>query len=554
MIAQFFSFSFITIASFTTGSLLKKLTRWNTPYIHDFLIGFAICNALFTLLSIYYPINDTIVILFSCLLIGTLILFNAWLLLYFQNVYVYSLKRIKENFVCFSLAAIYIPIIFFKSMYQPSLHYDAGLYHIQTIKWIEEYPPIAGIANLNYTFGYNFNIFTWYAVSSFQTLFKQPVYAINFTLLSIFSVWVFFKTAAAVKSKNYLYACCLMLVIYSMMYHFLPHISTTTTNTPVFVLLMVIVLSLVNLEKNKDIFCSIIILSIYSITIKLSAVPISILTIYALIKSFDIRNRKYICACILSLGILIPWLIKNVILTGWLLYPFPNLDLFSFDWKVPINDVVSAKEVIKNFSQGNSDSPTNPWLKQWLYRQTAIDLCILFIIPIIVYLLLIGIYKKKILLNQYYLIGFVTSILGVLFMFLSSPSLSYSIAFFLSILLLYTKIINLQAAGFAYVFYTISFIISVAFLKDNWYHPWHFIKHIDKRIIVPYSLDDADKNKFAYFLIDNKVKCYYPIGSDQCFDQPLPCTYKIMDRLHLRGETIDQGFYRGLKKAHLSYK
>ncbi|EMO63800.1 hypothetical protein LEP1GSC133_1179, partial [Leptospira borgpetersenii serovar Pomona str. 200901868] len=45
-------------------------------------------------------------------------------------------------------------LIFF--LYPPSpFAYDSGLYHIQSIKWIQEYSVVPGLANLHGRFGFN---------------------------------------------------------------------------------------------------------------------------------------------------------------------------------------------------------------------------------------------------------------------------------------------------------------------------------------------------------------------------------------------------------------
>jgi len=60
---------------------------------------------------------------------------------------------------------------------------------------------------------------------------------------------------------------------------------------------------------------------------------ICILVLYHLL-----TTRKHrIITFILSIGIMIVafWCIRNVIISGYLVYPFYQLDLFTFDWKVP---------------------------------------------------------------------------------------------------------------------------------------------------------------------------------------------------------------------------
>ncbi|MBK5721203.1 hypothetical protein JGH11_10010 [Dysgonomonas sp. Marseille-P4677] len=49
----------------------------------------------------------------------------------------------------------------------------------------------------------------------------------------------------------------------------------------------------------------------------------------------------------MSILLCIPWLIRNVILSGYLVYPIYQIDLFSFDWKLPQEVAIKAKDYIR---------------------------------------------------------------------------------------------------------------------------------------------------------------------------------------------------------------
>jgi len=64
--------------------------------------------------------------------------------------------------------------------------YDTGLYHLQAIKWIEEYAVVPGLANLHGRFGFNPNIFTFYALTSLFDVFNQEIFSVNFVIYFVF--------------------------------------------------------------------------------------------------------------------------------------------------------------------------------------------------------------------------------------------------------------------------------------------------------------------------------------------------------------------------------
>ena len=71
-------------------------------------------------------------------------------------------------------------------------------------------------------------------------------------------------------------------------------------------------------------------------TFKLSAGMLVILALYPAVCLIRSKEWKKIgiyllCGCV----VLAPWLVRNVLISGWLIYPFAAIDLFSVDWKIP---------------------------------------------------------------------------------------------------------------------------------------------------------------------------------------------------------------------------
>ncbi len=49
--------------------------------------------------------------------------------------------------------------------------------------------------------------------------------------------------------------------------------------------------------------------------------------------------------------VLAPWFARNVVLSGWLIYPFPYIDLFNLDWKAPLKLVILDKRWIEAWAR-----------------------------------------------------------------------------------------------------------------------------------------------------------------------------------------------------------
>ena len=92
---------------------------------------------------------------------------------------------------------------------------------------------------------------------------------------------------------------------------------------------------------------------VFAVTVKLPAVPILLLLPLWWIFAED----KWHAAILLvapAAFVAAPFVARNVVQTGYLLYPFARLDLFSFDWKVPGADVQSMEYAVKYYAI-NSD-------------------------------------------------------------------------------------------------------------------------------------------------------------------------------------------------------
>lgn len=545
MLAQLFSLTFVSFCSWTLGLFISSVARWKIAWFYQFLLGFSLCNAIFTLLSLFLPITSKVSLLVIIFFIFLILLYVRDKQLSLHDRLNRKLHQLKKRPFLYSYYIVVGCILFFMSLYSPSLHYDAGLYHIPAIKWTTEYPTVYGLVHINPYIGYNFNILTWFAASSFGDLFGQPVYSINLALMLFFLYWILERITEATRLLNYLLAISFLLVVYVVMYRFLPHISTTSVDIAIFILLTTILICLLDLDRYPDLLYVIPILSVYSVTVKLSAIPILLLSFFVFYRLRTDGNRRKLTYTAFLCGIIgVPWLAKTVILTGWLLFPFPYLDLFSFDWKMPIENVISLKETVKVFAQGGGGKN---WLMNWILNQSLSDLILLLIAPLSLLLVLFrsrlgasGQMPKQ-------AAGIMVSVLGVAFMFYFAPGLSYGIAFLVGIIFLSASPLPVRCDILRYGFYLGVGILSITFLESNWFHPWHFVKNLKERAVLPYTIEKEEKSEFSYFLVDNKVKCYYPTKPDQCFDHSLPCMPKPNHTVHLRGESIAQGFLVGAK-------
>lgn len=262
-------------------------------------------------------------------------------------------------------------------------HYDTGLYHAQAIHWIEEYGVVPGLGNLQMRLAYNSAFMSLQALFSLEWLVGQSLHSLNGFLCFIGLTWALttVKIRDKYRNKSVWQVSDLLkaaMVIYIVTQR--SHISSCGTDILSMLLLLYISAKWCELaerrERSVDPWCFCCLLGVYAVTVKLSAAVLVLLVIYP--AYLLIREKKYkkIFGNLLA-GILIvlPFLIRNVIISGYLIYPYSGIDLFDVDWKMDEAILEMDRQDITMFGRGitNADEYSKTlaeWLPDWFFVKT----------------------------------------------------------------------------------------------------------------------------------------------------------------------------------------
>jgi len=245
--------------------------------------------------------------------------------------------------------------------------YDSSLYHAQAIHWIEDYGIVKGLGNLYHRFAYDSAFFSLQALFSLRWLLGDSTHAVNGFVAWIFVSWAVLSIK---PEKNIFSNLMRILLIWYLTIDKVQDISSP--NSDVFVLSLVIFI-FINWIDTRDVTlqCILCLLSVFALTLKLSAALMVLLVISPAV--WLVVNKKYKeVALYICLGciILIPCLARNYILSGYLLYPYPQIDIFNVDWKMaPYMCSVDGAE-IKMWGRGIQDvtqiqTPFLTWFSIW---------------------------------------------------------------------------------------------------------------------------------------------------------------------------------------------
>jgi hypothetical protein len=244
---------------------------------------------------------------------------------------------------------------------------DNDTYYIQTIKWLNEYGFVTGLANLHLFLGQTSGWHIAQSVYSFSFLY-DGFNDLNGYLFLIGNFWAFQKLHSYFSNGNQMdLVFGLLPLTYVFLFQF---ISAPSPDLPVY-LIGFMVFSMY-LDTQTDYLERLNLLSVLilcAIYIKITAVVLLILPILLLIKNFPRFKGQLIPIRLLGGLVLFLLTIKNMILTG---YPFFPLTVFPYSTA----DYLVPKEIMDYFfSQKMLHSFYIPFRKTlYLYMEFALPL------------------------------------------------------------------------------------------------------------------------------------------------------------------------------------
>lgn len=368
------------------------------------------------------------------------------------------LPRIKRIRVLLP-ACITAVILLLITVHAP-IHYDTDLYHAQSIRWIEEYGVVKGLGNLHNRLAYNSSFFCLQALFSLKFLVSQSLHTMNgFVALVMVNYAVI--TLGIFQRRRIGVSCLLKLglVLYFTSQETLYTISSP--NSDILALSMVLYLSAKWAEymeqeskvsaQELGVLC---LLAVWTATVKLSSALLVLFTVYPAVMLIKERKWKTI-GCFLAVGLLTasPFLIRNVIVSGYLLYPYETIDIFDVDWKMSSSVVADdSREIMawgRNMRQReNYEAPFSRWFPVWYSSLSQgykmLFLLNVFCLPAAAVFIVWNMCKKKDVMSACL---FGVSGLSMLMWFFTSPLIRYGGVFMLLLPLEFVGVLLLRMRG-----------------------------------------------------------------------------------------------------------
>lgn len=438
---------------------------------------------------------------------------------------------------------------------------DNETYYIQTIKWLNEYGFVPGLANLHLFFGQTSGWHIAQSAYSFSFLYEN-FNDLNGYLLLVVNFWAFQKLESYFKTNNRLdLVFGLLPLTYALLFQF---VSSPSPDLAVYLLgfiLFSIFLESPDAAISRQ-FNLLTILALFAVYIKITAVVLLVFPLSLFIKNYAEIKNQLVSIRLLSGLVLFLFTIKNIILTGYPFYPLTVFPYSGADYVVPkeIMTYFFGSEMRHSFYMGFGSLESASYfnvIKQYFLHSGmdsiigVMTLSLLAISPFV-----IAKYYSKSGLKAIYLV-FVTLLVLLIF---SSPQYRFYLYFTIffglvvfSILLSKKKLVygllgfSLIVSGIL-VFVPLTFSAltqnkllteNVIFQGESFLHPKPNTKQSHKyQKIVKGNLEYLSPGKTSIFWISGN-------GNLPCVNQEqlnyFETNFHIIPQL--RGKTLGEGFY-----------
>ena len=579
MIIILLNWAYIFVTCYCIGhailTLFAKLLKYEGRLgsLAVLLSGFAIVTAYAGYFSIFYKVGLAANIVLCVTVIICLILERKHYLSLVSHI-----KEIIKNIKSLSTSdlilrilqlsaavLIFFAIIFFTCY--GMFHSDSGLYHAQSIRWIEEYGVIKGLALVQNRFGYNSAFFSVSALYSFAFL-GQSLHGVNGFMAALVTLYAYFTITNALFSHSFgsLNSITAFAPILYTIIGGIELISPTTDPILLYLVFAIIMLWTQLIDDNEaDVmpYALLCVLTAFLVSVKLSVGVLILLAAEPAVRLLRTRRIKETVIC-LAAGLILdlPYFIRNVIISGWMIYPFPALDLFDVAWKLPEESARHDADEITTWARyvrdaSKIDQSVTEWAPVWWSGQTLTErflsaaAVVAFIIGIIwcatALIRLIRLRKNGPDLRlQGMLFTELMIMLGFLFWFFSAPLIRYGYLYLLLVpLMTVAVIINDNAAG------KIIRIVTPVLFAGILLYPigsdaWEDVEYIHHNWSRKYAFMQQDYPKAETLQRDfGGVTFYYPAdpGTPVWYDAFPSVLYEDnFEHMEYIGNSIPEGF------------
>jgi hypothetical protein len=441
-------------------------------------------------------------------------------------------------------------------------HPDTLAYHAQSILSMELYKPIPGLVHLNHMLAVSSMWFGVQAIFRFHFILPNNFLFVNGIILCWLCLFLLTRIGSAYKKDQnrngsfipeYIY--WILLLIYGFTSWTQIRL-TAASASPDFITAIYLWAALYSFSKIRSdadayqflclLFCC------AAIIVKLSAIAIALLLIVLFYRTFI--RQKFAVGLFTMAGValaILPYMIRNAILSGYPFFPSAILSMPGADWKLSPEVVARRQQYITAYARFPVDSydmtekamqlSITQWIPIWWKTLTVPDQVLLVTIMVLLLWNLVTLKKQIRQRSLSNLIILVVSLAGSVLWFLNAPAIRFGTGFLIPLAYaLSTGIVGharwTYSMGKPALYKILLASISTALLLYTGYRAKEYF--VPSQLLLP-----AGVKKTAY----REISCEGSEGtkiyrSDECSFSPFPCIGDSCSHFTLRGTDLFSGF------------
>lgn len=368
---KIFIFSFFTTHLYVLyGEILNKFLFKNhnlsntNQIIKNFFFGIYLLSIISLLIHFFLPLNK---------LVNTFILLLPYIFLLYFKFNFFNKKILK---FCTIISIFSVFLIVYSNINRP----DAALYHLPFTSYLNEHKIIFGINNLHFRFGFT-SIIQYLSAINNNLFFNNNGIIIPLSVICLFFTLFFFRNCLiGIKKKKFdekfIFSFLIIIFITFKINRYSGFGNDAIAHLSFFYLLYIFIKYFFKRSIYKNLYI-ILAISIFTFLNKNTYI-LALIIPFTLIVISKLKNYKNLINYknIFVISLLLLWLIKNLIISGCLIYPISFTCVEKFSW-TDKNDTIERSISTEAWSKGWPDRDKNiiinekkfikefNWLKTW---------------------------------------------------------------------------------------------------------------------------------------------------------------------------------------------
>jgi hypothetical protein len=446
---------------------------------------------------------------------------------------------------------------------------DSGLYHFAAVRWASEQPIVPGLGNLLGRLAFNSSYFLWVALLGNGPFAGRGFHLANGVLLlpalwrGILATGRIAGGGTRVRPAALLDALLLFPLVERVWDR--AYLTSPSPDFPVFVLFIVVTSALGRVidaesdapERTTDATALVVLASVAGVVTKLSFAGFGVAAVaVALLRRGCVErgSRRRVATLLAWVAVVIvPWLARGVILSGYPFYPYPGVRV-PVPWAVPHAAAKADYDWVRSWARLPSGPPAQvlggwAWFAPWV-RSIVDDAHTLFMVggPLLSAALAAAILTYRAVTNatawratRRLLLVPLAATAGLVYWFLTAPAVRFAESLFwalaaglaVAVAFAFGERRLMRAAAWA------SLALAVAGLvHENWQRGPLLVGAGRHGAFRP-----PPRPRLTAYTTRWGFELFEPASGQECWDAPLPCTpYPSPDlRLRVPGR-LDSGF------------